>query len=1225
MGDFSERLRIISTLTENDTQAFLAGELTFYGAKRSVDAAALRPLPCKDRKLRALTGKVLDLEVGGIVRSLSMVYPKHAMVPLLAFERDLERAMTRLRSIELPVAVSGPTTSGKSTMISSLATLIASKTMALSPLPEDETDAFLELFNSMAPKTKQLSRDRLYNLLETFGTSLEKRMDHSKNLEILFGKPFAQGSTESLLSVLRFLTFGNVAGTTSHVSTILHTTSDLPTSCIKLCFHDRDHLLGISKIDKAFGKWVQHHESMLSQVAGKSMVVRVPGGAGAVGLRGQVEGFLNMLHGVSKGGPLGENVRFRFRCLLHSIELARPMTSVVPALEDRIGTGEIDATLFSSEGGARGVTLVPVTHPNAFFDATIKNALDVTNPASTPQVVLVYNFPKNPNRGGEYLLPLTAMAETITSVSQVVQTLQETYAPFLGSQLSIVAVDPVSCAALAYYLGEKEHMTLDHLWTLPMTLRLSGLGEFLYEVHHAYVVCAMGVVDDDAHIRSSMQDIAGHWRIGSSFPATLCVFAAALCELPVPDIAQAALLLGFRGGVGKKASFKTLPDTVVASLLEIRYTRVALADLVPFCVESLSEIMADFEERARAIIDLDAFLPQVTTRNDADHPLRALRCVLSILEHEHFVDESTMDAYTRVKQACGNLERDLTYALVHRCVSSSAGQPYDRLAGHLRALAVDVGLHFLEISCACFSDVTVDMAALPLSLHDQDLTLDDALKRRVCILGISIGEEASDGQAFVDHSRVLVEMAKYVTHRVADQMCTSALKVGAYMEPTSNVISAGLLHYVRTTRTKFAEAIHRMTHEGDVVHIVTWLRRHFGRAFEIFPMESAGFYLTGDGHPGAYVTNDGSQRTDDQQRIATRMQAKCDAILEMQREFVQNAWASPALLESLMDLARGILNENRPGISLSHHRGFESYLLAGDELEFAEFVEVFGDALARPAQVVRLEEVSVFQTVIEQRHGLCIDQFRPFATYRHALAYVNGIAGACTISEEDFDAQIKEQDCPPDIKALQWDYMKAAAAIGEEAALVQAYRLYAGTHRVDSADILKAMGMSVSHIIPEDLAYSCPGGIHASRRYNPTLKKKTLTPQCCIDDQMQVLKTQEELGVPDDFYAYLTGGGTGTPTLADLRHRLQTYAATGEDLVHCLAFETKMVAIKRRGAISVVVAEDGLAVKEHLFLPELPIMYPKSVRVCYKKPAFTRRWRARRSCIGWRMTPCRLT
>ena len=62
IGDFSKRLRIISSLTENDTQAFLAGELPFYGAKRRVDAAAPHPLPLKDRKLRALTGKVLDLE-----------------------------------------------------------------------------------------------------------------------------------------------------------------------------------------------------------------------------------------------------------------------------------------------------------------------------------------------------------------------------------------------------------------------------------------------------------------------------------------------------------------------------------------------------------------------------------------------------------------------------------------------------------------------------------------------------------------------------------------------------------------------------------------------------------------------------------------------------------------------------------------------------------------------------------------------------------------------------------------------------------------------------------------------------------------------------------------------------------------------------------------------------------------------------------------------------------
>jgi hypothetical protein len=66
----------------------------------------------------------------------------------------------------------------------------------------------------------------------------------------------------------------------------------------------------------------------------------------------------------------------------------------------------------------------------------------------------------------------------------------------------------------------------------------------------------------------------------------------------------------------------------------------------------------------------------------------------------------------------------------------------------------------------------------------------------------------------------------------------------------------------------------------------------------------------------------------------------------------------------------------------------------------------------------------------------------------------------------------------------------------------------------------------------------------------------------------------------------------GKPTLAEIRYRLQTYESTGDDLVHCLAFETHMISVKKRGAISVMVAEDcadDLAVHEHIFKPELPI------------------------------------
>ena len=62
MGDLSERLRIISALTENDTQAFLAGDMTFYGAKRRVVAAAPHPVPYKDRQISTLKAKVTHLE-----------------------------------------------------------------------------------------------------------------------------------------------------------------------------------------------------------------------------------------------------------------------------------------------------------------------------------------------------------------------------------------------------------------------------------------------------------------------------------------------------------------------------------------------------------------------------------------------------------------------------------------------------------------------------------------------------------------------------------------------------------------------------------------------------------------------------------------------------------------------------------------------------------------------------------------------------------------------------------------------------------------------------------------------------------------------------------------------------------------------------------------------------------------------------------------------------------
>jgi hypothetical protein len=162
---------------------------------------------------KALSGSILE-----IVSSLSMAYPQHSLVPLKALERDLERCATRLDMIGHPVTVSGPTTSGKSTMLSSLATMLAPYNHTLALLPSDETESFLILFNSMAPKAKQLSKEDLHALLRTFGSNLEQCIDHPKNVEILFEKPFAQPSTESLVSIIRFLMSCGVSKMTSVAS-----------------------------------------------------------------------------------------------------------------------------------------------------------------------------------------------------------------------------------------------------------------------------------------------------------------------------------------------------------------------------------------------------------------------------------------------------------------------------------------------------------------------------------------------------------------------------------------------------------------------------------------------------------------------------------------------------------------------------------------------------------------------------------------------------------------------------------------------------------------------------------------------------------------------------------------------------------------------------------------------------------------------------------------------
>lgn len=66
------------------------------------------------------------------------------------------------------------------------------------------------------------------------------------------------------------------------------------------------------------------------------------------------------------------------------------------------------------------------------------------------------------------------------------------------------------------------------------------------------------------------------------------------------------------------------------------------------------------------------------------------------------------------------------------------------------------------------------------------------------------------------------------------------------------------------------------------------------------------------------------------------------------------------------------MSENRPGIALSNHRGFDSYVLAGDEVDFGEFIALFGDSLEQPLRTVSQEDISALQATLEQRHGIRI-------------------------------------------------------------------------------------------------------------------------------------------------------------------------------------------------------------------------------------------------------------
>lgn len=131
------------------------------------------------------------------------------------------------------------------------------------------------------------------------------------------------------------------------------------------------------------------------------------------------------------------------------VDTLRSTSIRFPKIRGAGGSGETDPTI-SNRACRRKVCLIPIVHPNDTNYTDVNEAL-----ANGLQVVLFYNFAKKAN-GENALKSSNAMAESLTTPDEAIRTLKDRYSSYLGTQLLVVAADPVSIAAMFHYGGISE-------------------------------------------------------------------------------------------------------------------------------------------------------------------------------------------------------------------------------------------------------------------------------------------------------------------------------------------------------------------------------------------------------------------------------------------------------------------------------------------------------------------------------------------------------------------------------------------------------------------------------------------------------------------------------------------------------------------------------------------------------------------------------------------------
>lgn len=468
------------------------------------------------------------------------------------------------------------------------------------------------------------------------------------------------------------------------------------------------------------------------------------------------------------------------------------------------------------------------------------------------------------------------------------------------------------------------------------------------------------------------------------------------------------------------------------------------------------------------------------------------------------------------------------------------------------------GKHFVHLVACSMENVSVafkSIQAPAASGKSCECLLEDSTE----VETVTVAGQPLDGDDLRLACQAFAGLGKKVLYAVTQRMCASALHAQSHLEPTVDLVRQSLHQIFAYNPSSVAAAITGITpnamkkdSSSACQPVIRLIKNAITASFEKWVSESMKDLAARGWHPAKHlIQNPGTDAADSMlQHVVNVERTLLASQVEKLKPFIREILFSPCLVQQYVEFVKAVVHFNRSDVTLNDHRPFPRSKTVGVGSETQAF-ETFQEALKKQMQMdgkppgngARLD---LLLQAVKERHGLRVNTKSRFNTLRQAIAHL-----------------LRYGASPDD--------------------------------RVDVDKVVMTMFKTGAYALNQGLAHIVDGGTHPALFYVPCKEGQILDAHACI--RRKVLRSREDLGVPEDLYRNLEAAGNDKKRL---RQAIENYSSTGQHLLNCLTrFELPMTSVVLGHDIAFFILDDDEGtpnIVEYIFHPRLSIKVPMEVK-----------------------------